>query len=157
MKRICIAAAIACLSVGAASAQNVLFKGARVHTVTAAGTLDDTDVLVQAGRIAAIGPGLEAPAGIAVIDANGRDLTPGIFGGLTQIGLEELSLEPSTVDSELELMAPAWQHHWRPEFDVTPAFNPRSSLIPVARVEGVTWAMSTPRSEEHTSELQSRG
>ena len=132
------------LAAGAASAQDLLIRGARVHTITAEGTRDNIDVLVKGGRIAAIGAGLEAPAGVTVIDAKGRDLTPGIFGGLTQIGLEELSQEPTTVDSELQLMAPAWQHHWRPEFDVTPAFNARSSLLPVARVEGVTWTMSTP-------------
>jgi len=139
-----IISAVALLAAGTASAQDLLIKGARVHTVTAEGTLEDTDVLVRSGRIAAIGPGLEAPARVTVVEAKGRDLTPGIFGGLNQIGLEELSLEPSTVDSELEFMQPAWQHHWRPEFDITPAFNPRSALVPVARVEGVTWTMSTP-------------
>ncbi|HEX9707136.1 MAG TPA: amidohydrolase family protein [Steroidobacteraceae bacterium] len=146
MKNFCIAAvaAVASFHGAASSAQELLIKGARVHTITAAGTLENADVLVQAGRIAAVGTGLAAPAGVAVIEANGRALTPGIFGGLTQLGIEEVSLEPSTVDSELELMAPAWQHHWRPEFDVTPAFNARSSLLPVARVEGVTWAMSVP-------------
>lgn len=143
MKALGIAVA-ALLAAGPASAQDLLIRGARVHTITAAGTLEKTDVLVQSGRIVAIGSGLEVPTGVAVVDAKGRDLTPGIFGGLTQIGLEELSLEPSTVDSELELTAPAWQHHWRPEFDITPAFNPRSALIPVARVEGVTWTMSVP-------------
>jgi amidohydrolase family protein len=146
VKNFCIAAvaAAACVVFGTAGAQDVLIKGARVHTVTSSGTLENADVLVQNGRIAAVGTGLATPAGATVIEAKGRELTPGIFGGLTQLGLEELSLEPSTVDSELELSAPAWQHNWRPEFDITPAFNPRSSLIPVARVEGVTWAMSIP-------------
>ncbi|MGH8130134.1 MAG: amidohydrolase family protein [Steroidobacteraceae bacterium] len=146
MKILCIAitAAAAFLSLVTASAQDVLITGARVHTVTEGGTLENADVLVQAGRIAEVGTSLAAPAGIPVIEANGRALTPGLFGGLTQIGIEEVSLEPSTVDSELELMASAWQHHWRPEFDVIPAFNPRSSLLPVTRIEGVTWAMLAP-------------
>jgi len=136
--------AVSLLAAGPAAAQDLLIRGARVHTITAEGTRENTDVLVRAGRIAAIGAALEAPAGVAVIDAKGRDLTPGIFGGLTQIGIEEVSLEATTVDSELKLMAPAWQHHWRPEFDITPAFNARSSLVPVTRVEGVTWTMSVP-------------
>jgi hypothetical protein len=51
------------------------------------------------------------------------------------------------VDAELDLPAPAWTHHWRPEFDVTRAFNPRSIVLPVARVEGVTWAMLAPTAE----------
>ena len=143
MKASCIVA-VSLLSADPALAQDLLIRGARVHTITAEGTRENTDVLVRAGRIAAIGAGLDAPAGVAAIDAKGRDLTPGIFGGLTQIGIEELSLEATTVDSELKLMAPAWQHHWRPEFDITPAFNARSSLVPVTRVEGVTWTMSVP-------------
>ena len=35
---------------------------------------------------------------------------------------------------------------WRPEFDVTLAYNPRSVLVPVARVEGLTWTVLTPGS-----------
>ncbi len=142
--QIATVAAAAALQLAAASAQDFLIKGARVHTVGAAGTLDNADVLVQGGRIAEVGAGIAAPAGATVVDAKGRELTPGIFGGLTQLGLEEVSLEASTVDSELKLKAPAWQHQWRPDFDITPAFNPRSLLIPVVRVEGITWAMSVP-------------
>ena len=71
-------------------------------------------------------------------------MTPGLFGGVTQFGLEEVSLEASTFDAELKLTAPAWQHMWRPEFDVTPAFNARSTVLPVMRVEGVSWGMLSP-------------
>jgi hypothetical protein len=145
--RLLAAVAIVSVAAGTASAQDLLVRGARVHTVTSAGTLENADVLVRDGRIAAVGSGLAAPAGSAVIEAGGRALTPGLFGGLTQIGVEEVSLEASTVDAELELMAPAWQHHWRPEFDVTRAFNPRSSLVPVARIEGMTWTMLAPLSD----------
>jgi hypothetical protein len=110
-----------------------------VHTATGAGTLADADVLVRDGRIAAVGSKLAAPAGVTVVEANGRPLTPGLFGGITQVGLEEVNLEPSTYDAQLKLAAPAWQHMWRPEFDVTPAFNNRSIVLAVMRVEGVTW------------------
>src|SRR5690606_16376501 len=56
------------------AAQDVLIRNATVHTATARGTLQDTDVLVQGGRIAAIGTGL--PAGSAqVVDAAGAPLT----------------------------------------------------------------------------------
>lgn len=150
MKRVLIAAALfaAWLDVSAASAQEVLIRGARVHTVTDAGTLENADVLLRDGRIAEVGSSLDAPTGAQVIDAQGRALTPGLFGGLTQIGIEEVELEPSTVDAELEFKAPAWQHHWRPEFDVTPAFNPRSSLLPVTRIEGMTWTMLAPTADQ---------
>jgi hypothetical protein len=119
-----------------------------VHTAGKAGTLDNADVLVTDGRVAAVGAGLAAPAGATVVEANGRPVTPGLFGGVTQFGLEEVSLEPSTFDASLELTAPAWQHMWRPEFDVTPAFNARSIVLPVMRVEGVTWATIAPYAAE---------
>jgi hypothetical protein len=139
-----IAAVAASLWVAGAGAQELLIRGARVHTAGSAGTLENADILVEGGRIAAVGSGLAAPVGAAVIEAAGRPVTPGIFGGLTQIGLEEVNQEESTYDAELRLDAPAWQHMWRPEFDVTPAFNPRSSVLPVARVEGVTWGVLSP-------------
>jgi hypothetical protein len=137
-------AAALLLAPALAGAQDVLIRGARVHTAGDAGTLDRADVLVEDGRIAAVGGNLAAPAGAAVVEANGRPLTPGLFGGVTQIGLEEVNLEESTYDAELKLTAPAWQHMWRPEFDVTPAFNSRSIVLPVMRVEGVTWGMLSP-------------
>jgi Amidohydrolase family len=142
-----IAAALV-LAPALAPAQDLLIRNARVHTAAAAGTLEHADVLVRDGRIAGVGSHLAARAGATVVEANDRPVTPGLFGGLTQIGLEEVDLEASTYDAKLELDAPAWQHMWRPEFDVTPAFNPRSILLPVARIEGVTWAMLAPVSSQ---------
>ncbi|HEU4517712.1 MAG TPA: amidohydrolase family protein [Steroidobacteraceae bacterium] len=147
MKTFALLAALL-LAPALAPAQDLLIRGARVHTAGTAGTLENADVLVADGRIAAVGAGLTAPAGATVVDANGRPVTPGLFGGVTQFGLEEVSLEPSTFDAALELAAPAWQHMWRPEFDVTPAFNARSIVLAVMRVEGVTWATIAPYAAE---------
>ena len=55
-----------------AGAQDMLIRGARVHTAGTAGTLENADVLVQDGRIAAVGSSLAAPAGATVVDAKGR-------------------------------------------------------------------------------------
>ena len=144
MKKLALIAAALLLAPALAAAQDILVRGARVHTAAASGTLANADVLVQGGRIAAVGSNLAAPAGATVVEAKGRPLTPGLFGGITQIGLEEVNLEPSTYDAQLKLAAPAWQHMWRPEFDVTPAFNARSIVLAVMRVEGVTWGTIAP-------------
>ncbi|HCR34547.1 MAG TPA: amidohydrolase [Stenotrophomonas sp.] len=117
----------------AASAQDLLVRNATVHTASARGSLQNTDVLVQGGMIRAVGPGLAAPAGVAVVEANGRPLTPALFGGITEIGIEEVSGESSTVDSTLKI----GEQPLRPEFDVTLAYNPASVLIPVARLDGI--------------------
>ena len=150
--------AIALLACAAlANAQDVLIRGATVHTVGDQGVLSNADVLVRDGKIAAVGTGLSAPSGVTTVDAKGRALTPGLFGGLTAIGIEEVSLEPTTVDSAVILHAPPFEMEWRPEFDVTTAYNPRSVLLPVARVEGLTWTMLTPASDEGGALLTGQG
>jgi hypothetical protein len=124
-----------------AAAQDVLIRNATVHTAGARGTLQNTDVLVSAGKVRAVGAGLAAPANAQVIDAQGRPLTPTLFGGITEIGLEEVSGEKATVDEALAMGAEQKEMTVRPEFDVTLAYNPESLLIPVARVEGIGWTM----------------
>lgn len=117
----------------AASAQDLLVRGATVATASARGNVEEADVLVQGGIIRAVGRGLSAPAGVPVVEAKGRMLTPALFGGITEIGIEEVSGESSTVDSALKI----GEQPLRPEFDVTLAYNPASVLIPVARLDGI--------------------
>ena len=62
-----------------AQAKNdVLIKNATVMTAIR-GTLENTDILIQNGKIAKIGKNIAAPAGVRVIDATGKYVTPGII------------------------------------------------------------------------------
>ncbi len=124
--------ALACIA-SSAQAQDLLVRDATVATASARGNVEDADVLVQGGIIRAVGRGLSAPAGVPVVEAKGRTLTPALFGGITEIGIEEVSGESSTVDSALKI----GEQPLRPEFDVTLAYNPASVLIPVARLDGI--------------------
>lgn len=135
-----LAAAILSTLALAAQAQNLLIRNATVHTASSRGTLHQTDVLVRNGRIQAVGQGLSAQ-GVEVVDAAGRPLTPALFAGISDIGVEEVSGESSTVDSHVALGQNAKDLHVRPEFDATLAYNPESVLIPVVRVEGFGWGM----------------
>lgn len=126
----------------AAEGNSLLVRNATVYTMTrdATGPLNGADVLVQDGRVSAIGKNLSAPAGTTVIDANGRALTPGVFGGLGHIGLEEIGLEQTTGDFAQRL------GQMRPEFDVTLAFNPESMTVGVHRSNGITFTVLAPAS-----------
>ncbi len=128
-----------------AHSQDVLIRNARVHTLTAQGTLERADVLVRGGRVVEVGSGLAA-AGAHVIEANGRPLTPGLFGGITGLGVVEIELESSTVDRSALVGSGASGPGFvpRPEFDVTPAFNADAAVIGVNRAEGITFAMIAP-------------
>jgi hypothetical protein len=131
---------------GLALGQDVLIRGATVHTVSDRGVLENADVLIRDGRIETVGAALAAPAGATTLDAGGRALTPGLFGGMSAIGIEEITLEPTTADANLLLYAPPFEMEFRPEFDVTTAYNPRSVLVPVAHIEGLTWTVLAPQS-----------
>ncbi|WP_244755609.1 amidohydrolase family protein [Pseudoxanthomonas helianthi] len=126
------------LLAGNAFAEDFYIRNATVHTATAQGTLRNADVHVRDGRIVAVGANLAAAGGANVFDAGGKSLTPALFGGITEIGLEEVSGEASTVDSSVTLKdaQPA-----RPEFDATLAYNPDSVLLPVARIEGIGFTL----------------
>lgn len=144
MKAWCTVALLALVTgVTAARAQEILIRNAKVYTVSD-GVREGTDVLVRDGRIVAIGERLKASSGAAPVDAHGQPLTPGIFGGLSQIGVVEIGAEPSTVDGKLTFKAPDAEQQWRPEFDIALAFDAQSTLVPVARIEGITWTMLTP-------------
>ncbi len=130
-----------------AAAETVLIRNARVHTVDVAGTLEGGDVLVRNGLIAEVGKALVA-ADARVLEANGRALTPGLFGGLTALGLEDVSAEIGSVDHAYTpgAVMPAQPLSMRPEFDVAHAYNPASMVIPVQVIEGVTFTLLAPSS-----------
>ncbi len=75
-----------------------LIKNATVMTGTQ-GTLKNTSVLVQKGKIAAIGPDLQAGAGAQVIDAVGKWLTPGIVDCHNHIASDSINEASVAVSS----------------------------------------------------------
>jgi Amidohydrolase family len=119
----------------------VLIRDATVHTMTSAGALEHTDILISDGKVAELGHGVTAPANAEVIDAKGRPVTPGLFGGISHLGLEEVGEETTIDDYSLAL-------GMRPEFDVTLAFNPNSTVLGVSRLGGITFSMVAPSSAE---------
>ncbi|HKS56935.1 MAG TPA: amidohydrolase [Steroidobacteraceae bacterium] len=69
-----------------AASTATLIRGATVLTGTGA-RLDGADVLIANGRIEAVGPNLNAPAGARVIDANGKWVTPGLIDVHSHLGV----------------------------------------------------------------------
>ena len=59
--------------------EDVLIRNATVWTAGPGGVLESTDLLVRDGKVAAIGRGLAAPAGVRTVDATGRHVTPGLI------------------------------------------------------------------------------
>jgi imidazolonepropionase-like amidohydrolase len=68
--------------------KDVLIKNAIVMTVTH-GNIQGGSVYVKDGKIAAVGKDVTAPAGVLVIDAGGKYLTPGIIDAHSHIALDD--------------------------------------------------------------------
>ncbi|MGH8028934.1 MAG: hypothetical protein ACREO3_03265, partial [Arenimonas sp.] len=132
-------------------AADILIKGARVHTLGPAGTLQSGDVLIRDGRIAAVGATVPAPRGAEVIDAASMVVTPGLFAAHTQLGLREIDAVDETADEASK------DKRFSASLDVVDGLNPRVATITVSRVEGVTRAVAAPMAGENAALLAGFG
>ena len=120
----------------AVQADAIMIRGATVHTMTKDGTLENTDIFISGGKVQRIGKDLPVPQDdVYVFDAEGKPLTPCFFAGITSIGITEVSAVEESSDGSLALQ------EMRPEFNVVPAYNPNSSLVPVTRIEGFSFTL----------------
>jgi imidazolonepropionase-like amidohydrolase len=96
------------------------------------------DVAWDGARILAVGP-QAAPAGCAVLSGEGWQVTAGFVALDTAVGLNEVDLEDRTHDDAVED-----SDEIRASFAVADAFNPRSVVVPVTRLGGVTTVGISP-------------
>jgi imidazolonepropionase-like amidohydrolase len=132
-----LAAAAALLAPAApVAAQPTAFTDATVHTASGP-VLERATVVVENGRIVAVGADVVAPAGARLVDCSGKHLWPGFVAPLTALGLTEIGSVRGTNDhTETGIVNP----NIRAEVQI----NPESELLPVARHNGVTAALVAP-------------
>lgn len=70
---------------------DLLIKNGRVLTMGPQGTLDDGQVLIRGGKIAAVGTDLDAPD-VQVLDAQGGYVLPGLIDAHCHIGIYETAI-----------------------------------------------------------------
>ncbi|MCA9518471.1 MAG: amidohydrolase family protein [Myxococcales bacterium] len=100
-------------------------------------------VVLEGGRVRAVGGA--APPGCRVVEVAGKMVTPGLVDAATQIGLVEVPAEGATVDLDLRAEFQDGEHLVRASVRPDFAYNPRSAVIPVTRLGGVTSALVVPR------------
>ncbi len=120
------------------SEPGIAITGARVHTLAAAGTLEDATVLVRDGRIESVLTGEPVPDGYAVVEAAGKVVTPGLIESDSSLALVEIGGELTTVDSLVT------EYPSGAAFDVRHALNPAAVALAVNRRDGVTAAVTAP-------------
>jgi imidazolonepropionase-like amidohydrolase len=113
-------------------------EGAKVYTLAGA-PIENGTVVIENGKITAVGQDVKVPASAKVIDAKGLQVYPGMFDPVTRIGLNEVGAVSATVD--ITELGDA-----NPDVVAATAVNPASAHIDVTRASGVTHAVSVPGS-----------
>jgi imidazolonepropionase-like amidohydrolase len=88
-------------------------------------------VVIQDGKIAAVGASVTVPAGAQVIDGKGLFVYPGLIDSGTRLGLVEIGSVPGGQDTQ-EL------GQFNPADAALTAVNPHSVHFPITRANGVT-------------------
>jgi imidazolonepropionase-like amidohydrolase len=138
-KGLLLAAAAAALAAAPAGAQTIAITGGTVHPVSGPAIPNGT-VIIQNGRITAVGANLAVPAGAVRIDATGKVVTPGLFESGTNMALVEVGSIDASADFEFE----DDEDQVSAAFNVADGINPRSMVIPVTRIAGITTVVSRP-------------
>src|SRR4051812_22668992 len=92
----CTALALAALP---AAAETVAITGATIHTLGPQGTIRNGTLVIENGRIRAVGASVPIPGSARRIDAQGKVVTPGLFDSFSAIGLVEVGAVEATVDT----------------------------------------------------------
>ena len=129
-----------------ANGEDLLLKGGNIHTATADGVLENTDIYIKNGKIIQIGKDLKISAS-RVEDLNGKLVTPGFIAPYSQLGIVEIGLVPETRDDRSTVYSSG--------LSIVSAFNPHSTLIPYNLRGGITTALSVPSSSGLYSGLAS--
>src|SRR5262245_52527662 len=113
-------------------------RNARIVTVTGS-VIEKGTVVIKNGKIEAVGASVQVPKDAKIIDATGLQVYPGMIDSNTILGLTEVGQgAPGTVDTT-EI------GDFNANMKALTAVNPNSELIPVARMNGVTTALTCPR------------
>jgi imidazolonepropionase-like amidohydrolase len=117
----------------------IAITGATIHTQGPQGTIQNGTLVIENGRVRAVGGSQVAvPAGARRIDAHGKVVTPGLFDSLSTLGVVEVDAVDGTRDGRVQ------DDRVTAAFNVADGLNPRSVLIPVNRIEGLTRAVVVP-------------
>lgn len=117
----------------------LLIKNAKIYTM-AGPVIENGQILVEDGKIAAVGTQLETPADVQVIDAAGKIVLPGMIDAHCHLGMVESSIGFEGSDGN-EATSPITPH-----MRAIDGINPMDITFEEARQAGVTCAATGPGS-----------
>jgi len=116
--------------------QAVVLRGATIHTVTN-GVIRNGTIVLDRGKITAIGTNVAVPPGARVVDVAGKHIYPGLIDAYSTVGISEIgSVDVSNDVNE--------RGDFNPNVRAEVAVNAESRHIGTTRSAGVLVAFSTP-------------
>lgn len=131
-------AALLCTVASPALAQTVAITGGKVVVGDGTDPIDGATVLVQDGKVVAVGRDVVVPAGVRKVDASGKWVTPGLVVAVTDLGLLDVGAVDDSNDSGAD------KSPFSASLDISHAINPDAQHIKVSRAGGVTRAAVAP-------------
>jgi imidazolonepropionase-like amidohydrolase len=116
----------------------IALVGGTIHTVSGP-IVENGTILFVDGKITALGTNVELPAKTEGIEIPGKHVYPGLIAANTILGLVEINAVRATRDF-------AEVGEINPNVRAEASINPDSELLPVARANGITLALSIPTS-----------
>ncbi|MGF1606176.1 MAG: amidohydrolase family protein [Rhodothalassiaceae bacterium] len=122
-----------------AVAQPIVITDAKLATMGPDGIIDGGTLIIEDGRITAVGRDLDIPSNARLIPGEGRWVTPGLFHAFSKVGAVEVGAVASSRDDRVDADVP-----FSAAFDIAYGINPNATAIPLARMEGLTRAAVYP-------------
>lgn len=111
---------------------------ARVAVGDGSAPIENGVVVARGGKIVAAGAGVAVPAGVRVIDAGGKWVTPGLVIAVTDLGLVDVGAVSESNDDDADKAV------FNAALDVSVAIDPDAPPVAVSRAGGVTRAAVAP-------------
>lgn len=141
---LCLCGAISLFAQNDGTEQNATGKagtfaivGARIVTVSGA-VIENGTLLIQNGKVAAVGANVSVPSGAERIDGKGLMVFPGMIDAATNMGLAEITL---AVAGSVDLTEVG---NMNANTKALKGIHPHSAHINVTRVNGITTVLSGP-------------
>jgi len=115
----------------------LVFKNVEVHPVTSP-PLTNGMIAIENGKIKEIGPDLNVPKDVPVLDCQGLQAYPGFIDACTRLGIHEVDALQMGYDEDEVPQAMA------PHLRASDAINPADSAVKQALEAGVTSTMVAP-------------
>lgn len=126
-----------------ASAEPIAIVGAKIY-VKPGQLIENGTLVIDRGKVIAVGAGVKTPAGAKTIDGKGKVVTAGLVDGVSGVGLVGIELEPQIVDGRFGANDHVHDDPVHASYQARDGYDPRDVNVGIARAGGLTVVVAAP-------------